>query len=300
MPRRGLMRTELMRAVIMGLAASGVAGVGALAYAAGIEPNWIEISQVRLTLPCLPPEFHGYRVAQISDIHAGRWMPNSRLERIVALVNEQQPDMIAITGDFVTRVYWGAPVDIVPSMRKLRATDGVVAVLGNHDYWGKLGPGLIKHVIRDSGMLDLNNNTHTLERDGALFHIAGVDSARYGMDRVELVLDKLPREGAAMLLAHEPDYADTSAATGRFGLQISGHSHGGQVVIPFVGPPWLPPMARKYHTGRYQVRNMIVYTNRGVGMVKLPVRFWCRPEITVFTLKTGSRGNCLYSCSSKD
>ncbi|MBZ0286049.1 MAG: metallophosphoesterase, partial [Anaerolineae bacterium] len=90
-------------------------------------------------------------------------------------------------------------------------------------------------------------------------------------------------------LAHEPDYADISAATGRFDLQISGHSHGGQVVIPFIGPPVVPPYSKKYPLGRYQVGTMIQYTNRGVGMISPAVRFNCRPEITVFTLRTPSR-----------
>lgn len=271
----------------MGLAGLSLTGGGLLAYASSVEPKWLDVTRISLPLPRLHEVYHGYRIVQISDIHAGKWMPTSLLEEVVRLVNAEAPDLVVVTGDFVTYTYHEAPLDIVPSMRKLRAKDGVAATLGNHDYWGTYGPSLIRHVIHDSGMIDLNNHVHTIERDGKPLHLAGVDSARERMSRLDLVLDCLPKGGPAILLAHEPDFADISAPTGRFDLQISGHSHGGQVVVPFVGPPHLPPMGRKYHTGRYQVGNMIQYTNRGIGMVGLPVRFWCRPEITVITLEAG-------------
>jgi predicted MPP superfamily phosphohydrolase len=281
-------RRELFKMAALSMAGAGLTGTGLLAYAAGVEPKWVEVKHVTLPLRRLDKEFHGYRIVQISDIHAGKWMPTALLEEVVRLINAQSPDLVAVTGDFVTYTYHEAPLDIVPSMHKLRARDGVVAVLGNHDYWGNQGPDLIRHVIRDSGMIDLNNNVHTFERDGKLLHLAGVDSARERMSRLDMVLDGLPGEGAAVLLAHEPDFADVSARSGRFDLQISGHSHGGQVVVPFLGPPELPPMGRKYHTGTYQVRDMLQYTNRGLGVVGVPFRFCCRPEITVITLEARS------------
>lgn len=277
---------ELTRATLAAFGALGVTGAGLLAYATGIEPHWIELTHVELALPRLPEQFDGYRIVQISDIHAGVWLPDDRLEQVVGIVNAQDPDLVAITGDFVTLTYLEAPDHIVPEMRMLRARDGVAAVLGNHDYWGILGHRQIRHVIRDSGMIDLNNDVRTLERDGAALHVAGVDSARERMARPDVVMRKLPREGAAILLAHEPDFADVAARTNRFDLQLSGHSHGGQVVVPLLGPPHLPPMGKKYHTGRYRIGNMVLYTNRGLGVVGLPVRFFCRPEITVLTLRS--------------
>jgi hypothetical protein len=279
-------REDLLNAVLIGVGAAFPTAATAFIYATFIEPNWIELCEVSLTLPRLDAQFDGYRIVHISDIHAGKWMPQDRLDRIVEMVNEQQPDLIAVTGDFVTRTYRKAPVDIAPTMRKLQAKDGVVAVLGNHDYWGGRGPGQMRRVIRLSRMIDLNNKVHILERDGALLSIAGVDSARARKARLDLALRDLPDEGCAILLAHEPDFADKSARTGRFDLQISGHSHGGQVRLPVLPPPRLPPMGRKYHTGLYRVGDMIQYTNRGLGVVGLPFRFWSRPEITVFTLQS--------------
>ncbi|MDH5508153.1 MAG: metallophosphoesterase, partial [Anaerolineae bacterium] len=118
-------------------------------------------------------------------------------------------------------------------------------------------------------------------------HWAGGDDIWENQDRLDLVLEMLPEEGCAILLAHEPDFADTSAATGRFDLQISGHSHGGQIIFPVIGPPVVPWLSEKYPLGLYQLGEMLQYTNRGIGMVGPPhVRFNCRPEITVFTLVT--------------
>lgn len=266
------------------LAAVCGGGAALLAYAVRVEPNWIEVRRVTVPLPRLAPEFHGYKLVQISDIHAGRWMPYTRLARIVNLINREEADMIAVTGDFVTRAYKEATVDLVPVLSRLRAKDGVVGVLGNHDYWGRRGPGLVREVIARSGMIDINNRVLTLLREGAAFHIAGLDSVRVGAHRLDLALAALPERGAALLVIHEPDFADVSAATRRFDMQISGHSHGGQVTAPLWGPIRLPILGRKYPAGRYTVEGMELYTNRGLGMVGFPVRFLCRPEITVFTL----------------
>ena len=269
------------------LALGGVAGAGALAYAVWVEPDWIEVTGVRLTLPRLPRAFHGYKLVQISDIHAGKFLPDKRLDRAVDLVNAQEADFVVMTGDFVTRVYRGAPKDIVPAMRRLHARDGVAAILGNHDYWGSAGAALMRHVIEASGLIDLNNKVLTIERDGEYLHIAGIDSVREGNNRLDLVLSNLPQEGAAILLAHEPDFADVAARTHRFDLQISGHAHGGQAVIPGIGSPALPVLGRKYWRGYYLVEDMHLYVNRGLGMVRMPVRFLARPEITVYTLEAG-------------
>lgn len=267
-----------------GLMAAGLVVSGGLwAYAAGVEPRWIDVTRHTLKMPGLPEAFRGYRIVHISDLHAGHWLPTSRLEDAVRLVNREQPDLIAITGDFVTYTYPEAPTDIVPTLKHLRAVDGVAGVLGNHDYWG-IGPDLIRHTIAEAGIIDLNNDVHTIRRGSAELHVAGIDSARERMARLGETLRKLPRSGTAILLVHEPDVADIVAATGRFKLQLSGHSHGGQIVVPFVGPPRLPPMGRKYYAGLYKVDGMHLYTNRGLGVVGLPLRFLCRPEITVLTL----------------
>jgi uncharacterized protein len=254
-------------------------------YTFNIDTDRIEVTRLRLTLPRLSPAFDGYRLVQFSDIHMGTGVTPERLARVIDMVNAEKPDLIAVTGDFVSF----EPVepvmqDLIPGLKRLSAKDGVLAILGNHDHHADAEA--VREIIREGGLTELSNAVHTLRRRGDVLHIAGVDDHWYGQDRLEDVLTALPDEGAAILLAHEPDFADISAATGRFDLQLSGHSHGGQIVMPFVRTSLLPRHAEKYPAGQYQVEDMILYTNRGIGMTGFPIRINCRPEITVFTLET--------------
>ncbi|MBE9008076.1 metallophosphoesterase [Fortiea sp. LEGE XX443] len=253
-----------------------------LLYAKLIEPNWIEINSLQLTLPNLASEFNGYRIVQISDIHRDQWMNPRRLKRIVRLVNQQKPDLVAITGDLVTRNLPQLIPTLTVSLANFTPKDKTVAVLGNHDY--ENDTQAIITALKQSNIIYLGNDIYTLKRGNAMLHIAGVDDVQMGKSCLDLVMQQLPQEGAAILLAHEPDFATTSAATGRFDLQLSGHSHGGQLRLPFMKPPVLPPLAKKYYLGEYQVGNMFLYTNRGLGMTGLHLRLFARPEITVFSL----------------
>lgn len=261
-----------------------------MGYARGVEPGWVEVERVEVSLARLARVFDGYRVVQISDVHADGWMTPARLSDVVRIVNGERPDLVAFTGDLVTADELSdvsasevAP-RLVGPLRGVRARDGAVAVLGNHDHWAD--PGLVRRVLGDGGFREVGNSYFSVRRGGAALHFAGVDDVMEGRDRLGTVLDALPGEGAAVLLAHEPDFADTSAKSGRFGLQISGHSHGGQVSVPGVGPPALPPLGEKYPAGRYEVGGMVQYTNRGLGVIQPLIRFRCRPEVTTFVLRT--------------
>jgi predicted MPP superfamily phosphohydrolase len=140
-------------------------------------------------------------------------------------------------------------------------------------------------MLKSSGIADLTNSVFTITRGNDKLHLCGVDDIWEGDIRLDDVVDKIPDDSAAILLVHEPDFADVSAKIRRFDLQVSGHSHGGQVVVPFLGPPILPYLGQKYPSGLYQVGNMLQYTNRGVGMIDPPVRFNCPPEVTLFILE---------------
>ncbi|BAY37127.1 putative Ser/Thr protein phosphatase family protein [Nostoc sp. NIES-2111] len=253
-----------------------------LLYSKLIEPNWIEINSLQLTLPHLASEFHGYRIVHISDIHRDQWMTTQRLQRAFRLVNQQQPDLIAITGDLVTRNSSSLIPSLKLALEKLTPKAQTFVVLGNHDHENDIN-ALIK-VLEQSGISHLCNSVSTLKKGNAALHIAGVDDVQMGKSNLDLVLQQLPSQGAAILLAHEPDFAYTSAATERFDLQLSGHSHGGQIRLPFFKPMILPPWAQKYYSGQYQVGNMLLHTNRGLGMTGLHLRLFARPEITVITL----------------
>lgn len=168
-------------------------------------------------------------------------------------------------------------------LQKIRAADGVVAVLGNHDHW--FDPAGVRSVLSEGGVRELANDVLSLHRGSACLHVAGVDDVLVGSDYLDKVLEILPATGPAIILAHEPDFAEQSAESGRFGLQLSGHSHGGQILLPGLGP-MRGEMFRKYPLGRYQVGDMVQYTNRGIGTHVLRLRINCAPEITMVSLHT--------------
>ncbi len=264
--------------------------VFSLIYVFQIEPLWFEIVSVNLTISNLAPAFDGFKIVQISDLHADTSMNPKKLGKIVNLINQQQPDIVAMTGDFITATLdRQTTLMLEAAFKKLSPTAKTLAVLGNHDHY--IDPQQIRTLLHNSNVLELNNSAYTLQRGNDTLSIAGVDDFWQEKANLDLVLSQLPPQGAAILLVHEPDFADISAATQRFALQISGHSHGGQVRIPLRKPPVLPPFAEKYPVGRYKVGKMVQYTNRGVGMVLPAVRFNCRPEITVFTLNSEAKIN---------
>ena len=249
-------------------------------YAQKIEVGWMEVVQVPMMLPRLAPELEGYRIVQITDIHADDWMTADRIASITRQINDQQPDLIVLTGDFVT----GDADRYAPALKsfsELKAPDGSIAILGNHDEG--TDPELITNVLESSGVRVLQNQVITLISKGAPLNIAGLGDAWSGKDDMGKVLQQLPGIGASIMLAHEPDVADRTAETGKFDLQLSGHSHGGQINLPFIKLV-TPPLGHKYPVGQYQIADLIQYTSRGVGTSGIRIRFNCRPEITVLTL----------------
>lgn len=260
------------------------------AYGTELEMNWIEVTNIPLKLHRLDPAFEGLRLAQVSDFHVGQWMNKKRLDRVIRMALEEAPDYFILTGDYVERYPHDMSQEesiaaLSSSFSPLPAFCPTIAILGNHDHrvnaWG------VQQSLSKAGVVVLRNSVMTIRRGNSELHIAGVDDVREGKARLDNVLRELPQRGAAILLAHEPDFAETSAATRRFDLQISGHTHGGQIVLPFIGPPLLPELGQKYPSGLYEVNDMLLYTNRGVGVTTISARFNCRPEITIFTLEPG-------------
>lgn len=284
--KRKLTRRDFLKIAGYFFLSSFVAGSGALAYGVFIEPKELDITELEIKLSRLSRQFSGYRIVQFSDLHMGGWMNGERLRKVVDFVIRQQPDLVVITGDFFTGPVWDenitqAAEELVVELSRLTAEFTTLGVLGNHDYWSDAGEA--RKALQRCGVIEIGNGLYSIERDGQELHIAGVDDIWYEHDDLDKVLSLLPATGEVILLAHEPDFADKSAKTGRFGLQLSGHSHGGQIVLPIIGPPVLPRLGQKYPIGLYKVGDMWQYTNRGVGMF-LPIRINCPPEITVFTL----------------
>jgi predicted MPP superfamily phosphohydrolase len=179
---------------------------------------------LEIMVPGLDRAFDGYRIVHFTDIHFGHWVSHERLEGIVSIINELRPDLVVNTGDFVSYVFDDLAQDMISSLRRIKAADGALAVLGNHDHW--LEPERVREALRAGGFQVLDNDVVTISRGEANLHIAGVDDVIVCADRLDQVMEKMPETGPALILVHEPDFADETAATGRFFLQLSGHSHG--------------------------------------------------------------------------
>ncbi|GAB4571710.1 MAG: hypothetical protein Kow0077_09140 [Anaerolineae bacterium] len=276
-------RRQFLKFAAGTVASLGAVSVGASAYVTHIEPLRLEVTRLTVPLPNLPPAFEGYTLAHISDFHIGDWITPDQLWRMVTQVNALGPDLIAVTGDLASNEYPGWGRDVSHVLAALQAPDGVAVTLGNHDHWTHAPT--VRQAVLDAGA-HLLWNTHTeVQREGQTLYIVGVDDVWEGEADLNEALFEVPRAPVpTILLAHEPDYADEVAATGRIGLQLSGHSHGGQVRLPGIGAPILPYLGQKYDQGLYNIGTMRLYVNRGIGMTSPYVRFNCPPEITVIRL----------------
>jgi predicted MPP superfamily phosphohydrolase len=266
------------------LAGTGLAFEGFLR-----EPNHPLAEHIEVRLARLPEAFDGFRIAQITDIHFGPYMDQPELERSVRLAQQFQPDLVALTGDFVSHPFHqrdgleGAR-NAEPCADVLARWKGVpmIAVLGNHDHWNNAD--LVEGSLTERGIKVLRNGAQAIEREKQVLWVAGIDDALEGHADVSQCIAKIPRTDATILLAHEPDFAD-HAAKFPIDLQLSGHSHGGQVRIPGIGPIILPAMAHKYHTGLNRVGTLQVFTSHGVGLINPPVRLNCPPKVSLITQK---------------
>jgi uncharacterized protein len=268
------------------VAAAGVAaGAGAAALGAGwatlIEPNWPVVERVNVTLPRLPARLDGLRVAQLSDLHISQYTTAGDIGRAAALAMRQSPDLLVLTGDFIWREVWEYADDLVEPLRTLRAPLGVYAVLGNHDHWE--GATLAARVLGEAGVTLLVNQALRLDTEAPLW-LAGLDDVWERKHDIRAALAGTPDDECKLLLVHEPDFADR-AASFPVDLQLSGHSHGGQINLPRYGRPVLPYLGQKYPAGLYQVGDLALYTNRGIGVISPPVRLNCPPEVTLLTLR---------------
>jgi predicted MPP superfamily phosphohydrolase len=262
------------------LLGTGCAGLAAHQYGTQIETEWLEIVKVTIPVTGLETALEGFKVVHLSDFHL---YPHTRLDYIRTVVdeaNDLKPDLTVLTGDFVLRRV-DSILDLAPVLARLDARQGVFAVLGNHDIWK--GADLIRTTLEKVGIPVLHNRGLTLMHQKTRLFLAGVDDCWSGQPDLSRALAEAPSQVPVILLAHEPDFADLFCRDQRVTVQLSGHSHGGQVRFPFFGSPFLPPYGKKYDLGLYRVQETWLYTNRGVG-VTAPIRLNCRPELTQLVL----------------
>lgn len=273
---------------LLNIAAFGtLTGTSGAAYVALGEPYWLEITQHDIILPGLPSAAEGLRIAHLSDLHLSEVVSEDYIMQAMQATMRQQPDLIIMTGDYVTHGSSYIPA-VARAVGTLTAPLGVYASLGNHDHWSGGLEQLIDN-FEAVGVTVLRNSNVRLNMEGELW-LAGIDDVMERADDLERAMHAIPSTATTILLAHEPDFADQAAQAG-VALQFSGHSHGGQVNIPLIGTPILPSYAQRYPSGLYHVpgSNTQVFTSRGIGMVQPAVRFNCRPEVAILRLHSAIR-----------
>lgn len=286
-PPRQITRRGFLKAGVCLAAGLGV-------YAGEIERHWLETSHHELHLPGLAGEFDGYRIAQLSDIHIDEFTEPFFVRDAVERINRFRPDAVFLTGDFVShqiapeKFSEGAAWQCANILNGLECRQRY-AIFGNHDML--VGAQVVGTALKDNGITVLRNSYAPVEHAGARIWLAGLDDALVGRPDAEAAVPasiRNQRNEPVILLCHEPDYVDAVArhpAGQAVDLVLSGHTHGGQVRIPFLPPITLPPLGRKYVEGWFQVGRMRLYVNRGLGTVGVPFRFDCPPEITFFNLR---------------
>lgn len=278
-------KTLFSRRAFLRLLATAFGGTALAGLYDWAELRWLEATQVDLRLPRLPPAFDGFTLAHLSDFHLGAFIGVAEVRAAIDLALSYQPDAIVITGDFVSRLSQGEAEALTTELARLSAPAGVYATFGNWDWWADVE--VVAEAVRRAGVTVLRNAHVPLQRGADTLYLAGTDSAMLRAANLGQALAGIPANAPTLLLAHEPDFADTAARDPRLIAQFSGHSHGGQVRLPFLGAVLLPAWSKKYPHGLYTVGSLQLYTNRGVGVTALPVRFNCRPEVARVRLSTG-------------
>ena len=260
-------------------------GGDALQHSAAWRPgDRFAVNDERIWLDALPSAFHGLRVVQISDIHHGLFLPKEWLSEAVRQANRLNPDIIALTGDFVTY----SRRNIEPAaelLGRLRARYGVFAVLGNHDF--RVDPDAITLALRRQRIDVLRNRHVTLWFGGESMYLAGVDDYGYGAD-LRRAMRGVPRDAATVLLAHNPRVIHL-ASRNNVSLVLSGHTHGGQVNLPILGTVYgRSPERLRFKIGWDRMGTTQIYVSRGIGTIVLPWRLRCPAEITNLELHQGA------------
>jgi hypothetical protein len=281
-------KSLLTRRQFIGLSGLSVLGLGV--YAGEIARHEIDIVHRTIVIDRLPEAFKGFRIVQVSDFHYKEYTEAFFIKLVIHEVNALKADLVVLTGDFIS---YGpaAPHRSVPWAYECGELLTRIqcplryAILGNHDCI--VSEAVVKDALTTHGIPVLNNQAIPLEREGKRIWLAGLADVLEAHPRPDFG-KTIPKTAQAddervILLAHEPDIAP-EAAKHNVDLMLSGHTHGGQVRIPFLPPVMLPPMGKDYVEGHFQVGPMQLYVNRGIGAVQLPFRFNCPPEITVITL----------------
>lgn len=245
-------------------------------------PESFAVTETLLDLPSLDERHHGLRIAQLSDVHVGSATPSARIEEAVRAVALAEPDLVFLTGDYVT--HSKRPIARIAELLRGLPVERTFAVLGNHDHW--VDPAGVRRALQGLGISVLQNERASVRLRGAEVTLLGIDDALTRNADVEKTFRGAPRDGTRLVLAHAPTTADSLPA--RAGLAcFSGHTHGGQVSVPVLTKAVFRLAGQPYVRGLYRVRGNLLYVNRGLGFgLGGPLlRFGSVPEVAMFTLR---------------
>ncbi len=248
------------------------------------EQQRLVIETVEIAIADLGPAFDGYRIAFLTDLHTSPLVPRWWLERAVEQANALRPDLIALGGDFLDDDphYIAALADI---LRPLRARDGLVGVLGNHDHY--VGAQGVREELAEAAVRELRNTALVLERGGDRLAIAGVGDLEMDVVDVDAAMQGLPPDMPRVVLSHDPDVFGLWPADHRLDLMLAGHTHGGQAHLPLIGPPYVPSQfGSRYLRGLIREGERQVYVSRGVGASGVPFRWGCPAELSLVVLRS--------------
>ncbi len=268
--------TAFMWMYLSGLLVSG--------YAVLVRRRWFRVVTRDVKVARLPAALDGLRIAHLSDLHIGTFTPRAWGLRWARAANAAKPDVTVVTGDLVTsgNAHDEAIADVLGA---LRAPLGVVSSMGNHDYFGEEEP--LVAALRGRGVTVLRNEGVVIEKDGARLWLAAIDDTWTRRDDLGRALAQRPAGLATVLLAHDPDRFDQAADAG-VELVLSGHTHGGQVAMPFLARALnLAKLRYKYTLGFYTRGRSALYVHPGLGTTGPPYRLGAAPEVTVLVLRAG-------------
>ena len=250
-------------------------------YATKGEPRWLEVNRLKIKIEKLLCQFVGFRIVQLSDIHFDTSAGPKYIEKCLQKASQLAPDIIVLTGDYVTKDSW-AIIEFAQQMRELAQKFQIYAVLGNHDHMQDVH--FIIHHLRSANVQVMINESREILLGNSKIYLLGADDSLCGNFNLGMTMRNIPKEATKIMITHNPDEIQQISEHG-IDFVMVGHTHGGQIYLPFIGPLMNPPIyGRKYLSGMFKIGRTQMYVNRGIGTYILPIRFCARPEISVFEL----------------
>ncbi|MBK9313058.1 MAG: metallophosphoesterase [Acidobacteria bacterium] len=251
-----------------------------------IEPDQLIVRQYTINLPKWPAELRGYRIAAMSDIHAGSpHIDREKLREIVSKVNSTRPDLVVIAGDFVIEGILGGsfitPEETAAALKEINAKNGIFATLGNHDWW--YDGSRVRNALVDAGIRVIDNDAARINVNDTDFWLVGLGDLWEGRPDLHGTMTKIPKDVLTIALTHNPDIF--TSVPSQITLTIAGHTHGGQVAIPLIGRPVIPSKyGQRFAIGHIVEKGSHLFVTPGIGTSIIPVRFRVPPEISLLVI----------------